>query len=172
MYFVILALTFLASSTASPLTGRGLPNGSNASDADVISYLTAHNDVRALHGASPLTWKNEPAKKAQEWADACVFEHSHGALGPYGENLAAGTSDFGIYDAVGSWAAEASEYNPADPKASHFTQVVWKATKEVGCAVATCDGIFPPEYGPAQFYVCEYDPAGNVAGEFPENVQV
>jgi hypothetical protein len=38
--------------------------------------------------------------------------------------------------------------------------------KELGCAVASCDGIFDPVYGKAQFYVCEYAPPGNYAGQY------
>ena len=60
-----------------------------------------------------------------------------------------------------------AQYNPNNPQPSHFTQVVWKSTKTVGCAVQTCNGIFDPTYGPAKYYVCEYSPAGNVLGQFP-----
>jgi pathogenesis-related protein 1 len=41
----------------------------------------------------------------------------------------------------------------------HYTQVVWKDTKEVGCAKAECKGII--------IVVCNYDPPGNVLGEKP-----
>ena len=30
------------------------------------------------------------------------------------------------------------QYNPNNPTYSHFTQVVWKSTTQLGCAVATC----------------------------------
>jgi hypothetical protein len=81
------------------------------------------------------------------------------------ENLAAGTgSDYGIPEAIKSWTDEVSkytklyhlcihfdhrteDYDPANPVASHFTQVVWKNSKQVGCAVALCDGIFDPKFG-------------------------
>jgi len=87
--------------------------------------------------------------------------------------LAAGTgSSYDIAAAINSWAVEVSQYDPSNPQPSHFTQMVWKSTTQVGCAVALCNGIFPASYGEAQFYVCEYSPAGNVIGEFPENVQV
>jgi len=78
-----------------------------------------------------------------------------------------------------------AQYDPKNPVYSHFTQVVWKSTTQVGCAVAKCSGIFDAKYGvcptvpspgvktdylfdrqPAQFYVCEYSPPGNVIGEF------
>ena len=41
----------------------------------------------------------------------------------------------------------AAQYDPNNPVASHFTQVVWKSTTTLGCAVATCNGIFPSSYG-------------------------
>ena len=101
------------------------------------------------------------------------------------ENLAAGTGDYTIAAAIKSWTDEVcacvprpmvwphltecavAQYNPNNPQPSHFTQVVWKSTKTVGCAVQTCNGIFDPKYGPAKYYVCEYSPAGNVIGQFP-----
>jgi len=119
-----------------------------------------------------LTWSSDAANKAQEWANNCQFVHSGGTLGSFGENLAAGTGDYTIPAAVKAWTDEASQYDPNNPQFSHFTQVVWKATTQVGCAVATCGGIFPSSFGPAQFYVCEYSPPGNIEGEFGQNVQV
>ncbi|CAL1702405.1 unnamed protein product [Somion occarium] len=151
---------------------QNIATRSSASSADVQQYLSAHNVVRAQHGAQPLTWSDAAADKAQTWANGCVFQHSGGRLGPYGENLAAGTGDsYGIHEAVKSWTDEVSEYDPNDPQPSHFTQVVWKGTDQVGCAVQSCNNIFPPEYGTAKYFVCEYFSQGNVIGQFPENVQ-
>jgi hypothetical protein len=100
------------------------------SAADEQAYLDAHNSVRAQHGAVPLTWNDDAAAKAQQWANGCVFQHSGGTLGPYGggfgrcnplvvsefiwppENLAAGTGDFTIPDAVGAWTDEACASEP------------------------------------------------------------
>ncbi|EGN98598.1 hypothetical protein SERLA73DRAFT_122502 [Serpula lacrymans var. lacrymans S7.3] len=139
----------------------------DASSSDIQQYLDLHNAAREAHGASDLTWNATLATAAQTWANGCVFQHSGGTLGPYGENLAAGTGNFTIADGIGAWTAEASQYDPSNPQPSHWTQVVWKGTSEVGCAVQTCNGIFAASYGPAQYYVCEYYPAGNVIGEFP-----
>ncbi|KAG5644724.1 hypothetical protein DXG03_007853 [Asterophora parasitica] len=152
-----------------PSTGGG---SFFTSDSDINAYLTAHNTVRAQHGAAPLTWSDDLASKAQQWADGCVFEHSGGIFGRLGENLAAGTGDYNIATAVKGWTDEVTEYNPSNPKASHFTQVVWKSTTQVGCAVQTCNGIFDAKFGPAKYFVCEYNPAGNVSGQFDQNVQV
>jgi len=143
------------------------------STSDIDQYLSGHNTVREQHGAVDLTWNDTLASAAQQWANGCKFEHSGGSLGPYGENLAAGTgSDFDIAAAIKLWTDEVSEYDPSNPQPSHFTQVVWKATTQVGCAVQSCDGIFDPSYGKANYYVCEYSPPGNVIGEFGDNVQV
>lgn len=143
------------------------PSGSNdspVSDSDIKEYLNAHNSFRALHNAGPLTWDNELALKAQEWANRCVMEHSGG---DFGENLAAGTGDYSIRDAVNAWTSESTKYKSKKPTASHFTQVVWKGSKRLGCASKICSGIFPQK---ANFIVCEYDPAGNVIGDFKKNV--
>ncbi|KAI0640079.1 CAP domain-containing protein [Trametes polyzona] len=142
------------------------------SQSDINQYLQAHNSIRAKHGAAPLKWSDDLSAKAQSWADKCVFKHSGGSLGPFGENLAAGTgSSYNIQAAVKSWTDEVSQYNPKNPQPSHFTQVVWKASTQVGCAVKTCNGIFDPKFGPAKFFVCEYSPQGNVIGQFDKNVQ-
>ncbi|KAI0732323.1 CAP domain-containing protein [Fomitopsis betulina] len=147
-------------------------SSTDTSSSDIDEYLSDHNTVRAQHGAAALTWNDTLASAAQSWANGCVFEHSGGTLGPYGENLAAGTGDsYGIDQAIQSWTNEVSSYDPNDPQPSHFTQVVWKATQQLGCAVQNCNGIFPAEYGVAHYYVCEYYPQGNVLGEFSENVQ-
>ncbi|KAG7090345.1 hypothetical protein E1B28_009465 [Marasmius oreades] len=95
-----------------------------------------------------------------------------GAVGPYGpENLAAGTGAFNGVAGVKLWTNEAKDYNPKNPQTSHFTQVVWKNTKEVGCAIKTCPNLFDSKFRDAQFLVCEYNPPGNVIGQFPRNVQ-
>ncbi|KAJ6474234.1 CAP domain-containing protein [Mycena sanguinolenta] len=167
-FLSLVFLQVLASPAQTPLLLTS-GNGSRASNQDVKSYLTDHNTVRAKHGAVALKWNNNLAAAAQKWADKCVFKHSGGTLGPYGENLAAGApaSGYHIANAVKSWADEAPQYNPKDPVPSHFTQMVWKATTEVGCAVNTCSNIFPTIPGGAAYYVCEYFPQGNVIGHFP-----
>jgi len=158
--------------TASSFVQSGVSTPEGTSGGDITSYLLFHNNVRAQHGAQPLTWNANLASKAQEWANGCVFEHSGGSLGAFGENLAAGTGNaYGIQEAIESWTNESKDYDPSNPVPSHFTQVVWKATTQVGCAVQQCDGIFAPSFGKAQFFVCEYSPQGNVIGAFAQNVQ-
>ncbi|KAJ2914240.1 hypothetical protein MD484_g6174, partial [Candolleomyces efflorescens] len=161
-----------ATTAAQPVTTSAPSNGGSTgstSGGDIADYLAGHNTIRRNHGASDLTWSDELASAAQKWANNCQWKHSGGAVGPYGENLAAGTN-LGIRAAIKLWTDEVSDYNPANPTFSHFTQVVWKGTTQVGCAVQTCTGILGSS--PAKFYVCEYNPPGNVAGRFGDNVQV
>lgn len=137
-------------------------------DALARELLGAHNRYRAHHCARPLVWSADLARTASDWAaalrdDNCAFQHSQTA---YGENLAAGTSLSGAA-AVELWYREAEQYNYRKHGFSmatgHFTQMVWAATRAVGCGTARCQGM--------QLWVCHYDPPGNVLSLFPENVQ-
>jgi uncharacterized protein YkwD len=136
--------------------------------------LAGHNNFRALHGASPLKWNEDLATAANDWASRCAFEHSGGQVGDFGENLAAGTGSYTVTDGITAWTDEAKDYDPSNPTYSHFTQVVWKSTTDLGCAMVECPAgsIFSADYGVAQFLTCEYSPPGNVIGQFGENVQV
>ncbi len=132
-------------------------------------FVDAHNKVRAQHCAAPLTWSSTLAAVAQKWADSlrdqgCKFGHSGGQ---YGENLAAGTE--GVLDpeaTVAMWYDEIKQYKFPDGgfsmQTGHFTQVVWRGTKQVGCGHSTCKG--------NDIWVCEYDPPGNWDGEYRANV--
>ncbi|KAI0762912.1 CAP domain-containing protein [Fomes fomentarius] len=162
------------STTKAPEPTQSPPDTSSGatSQGDINQYLQAHNSVRSQHGAAALSWSDDLAAKAQEWANNCVFQHSGGKLGKFGENLAAGTGgSYGIGPAVKSWTDEVSDYDSSNPQASHFTQVVWKGTQQVGCAVQSCNGIFDASFGPAKYFVCEYFPQGNIIGQFDQNVQ-
>jgi len=115
-----------------------------------------------------LIWNTTLEAYAQSISDRCVFAHSGG---PYGENLAAGSgTGYTPADAITDWDNEESSYDPANPTYTHWTQVVWKSTAQLGCAVTFCADIFPT-YGGAENYVCEYYPPGNFVGESAANVQ-
>ncbi|KAH7887533.1 CAP domain-containing protein [Phlebopus sp. FC_14] len=128
-------------------------------------YLYTHNDARATFCAQPLTWSDELASKAQQWADGCQFQHTEGKMGPYGENIAAGTGDFTIPKAMGMFLKDMATLDPANPTFSDFTQIIWQNSTRLGCASAQCSGIFDPGLGNATMHVCFYDPVGNVVGE-------
>ncbi|KAF5357372.1 hypothetical protein D9758_005861 [Tetrapyrgos nigripes] len=160
---VLLSLSFALSAHGAALTTR------NASPAEQARYLQLHNTLRAQYKAPNLIWNDTLATYAQNYVNKCTWAHSGG---PYGENLAAGYGNgYNINAAFQSWANENStyNYNTNNPTPSHFTQVVWASTQQLGCAAATCNlAIFN---GALDLYiVCEYYPAGNVIGYFGSNV--
>ena len=129
------------------------------------AILDAHNAYRAKHCVPSLAWSAELAASAQQWATRCDFNHDDHSR--FGENLFWGTA--GAYSpksAVTSWYDEIAEHDFARPhfneKTGHFTQVVWRSSKQIGCGMALCRG--------NQFWVCRYWPSGNVSGQFGRNV--
>lgn len=131
--------------------------------------LEAHNRRRAQHCAAPLRWSRKLARSAQRWADElarrdCAFEHSRTR---YGENLAAGTEGtLGPERVVDLWFGEREDYDFGAGRFSletgHFTQLVWRSTRRLGCGTSSCNGL--------DVWVCQYDPPGNVEGRFRAEV--
>jgi hypothetical protein len=150
----------------------------NSVSAVAQEMLTLQNAKRSLHCAPPFTWSNTLAAAAQQWANACtrdpnnsaVFAHSPASSRPnQGENLAWGTGSFATASSsVERWYDEGSQYNYSAPGFSgatgHFTQMVWKGSTQLGCAMANCSG--------ETLWVCRYSPAGNITnpGQFQQNV--
>lgn len=133
------------------------------------AILDAHNARRAAHCAPALAWSDALAAQAQGWADhlagsGCQLEHSDSS---YGENLAAGTSGMlSPEDVVEMWYAERESYafdeGGFSMDTGHFTQLVWAGSSSLGCAMARCSDL--------DVWVCNYDPPGNVEGEYQTNV--
>src|SRR5581483_1121499 len=125
-----------------------------------------HNVVRASVKVAPLAWSAPLAEAAQKWADRLVArnEFVHTPKNRYGENLfyveGAGATPSEVVD---YWAGEARDYdyatNQCHGACGHYTQMVWRDTRRVGCAVARGKG--------REVWVCEYDPPGNVVGLKP-----
>lgn len=74
-----------------------------------------------------------------------------------------------------AWGNEGSKYDFDRPtgfseSTGHFTQLVWKVTKSVGCGRKECDNR-DRDGAHGWLVVCEYWPAGNVDGEYKSEVQ-
>jgi len=133
---------------------------------EIEQWLQAHNNYRSRHGVSAVTWSATVAASAQTYADICPSGHSGSG---YGENLAWATDNLRVSEVVQMWYEEEADYDYSksgfSPETGHFTQVVWKATTEIGCAsVIRCDSNL------SYTWVCQYSPAGNFTGQFAENV--
>jgi len=134
--------------------------------------LALHNHERALVGVPPLTWSGRLAAEATAYAAHLIrigdLEHSSDeARGDEGENLAMGTAGYYSPVALGvMWAQEKHSFaggafedeggDDAD-ETGHYTQMVWRTTREVGCGVASGGG--------DTYLICRYAPAGNYIGE-------
>ncbi|KAJ3762743.1 CAP domain-containing protein [Lentinula raphanica] len=165
------ASTSIRASTTSTTPTSSTPSSRASTDPSqtfIQATLDSHNTARAEYGASPLVWNSSLYPATQQWANACVFQHSGGN---YGENLAAeAPQGITVQEGVNLWMDEASQYNYSNPTFSsstgHFTQVVWKSTTSVACAIGNCSFL-----GSGTGYlVCRYFPPGNYLGQFAQNV--
>ncbi len=138
------------------------------------SALDAHNNYRAKHHVGKLVLNQELCDIAQKYAEELArtgnFAHSGNSFHDdnMGENL------FACYGMkitgkmmTDDWYNEVNQYNFNNPGyisgTGHFTQIVWKGSKQVGFGYAQArDGYY---YGVANYY-----PAGNFIGEFEDNV--
>jgi len=155
---------------------------------DAPAMVKAHNEVRASVGAPKVKWSKALESKAikrlkQLQKLGCVMKHS----GP-GENLfwasaretANKKNAFGQWiwhsavqkisekEVVAMWAGEKEMYSyeqgtcraPLGETCGHYTQLVWKDTREIGCGRSICRD-------KSQVWLCLYAPAGNIIGEKP-----
>jgi len=156
--------TIVISATASANTDVSLTDD-NTFQRDVLNTT---NTFRGQHNASVVTWNTTLAAYATGWASKCIFNHSN--PNAYGENIAAGyvTAE----SAVNDWGEERRSFNFGRPdfskKTGHFSQLVWKDTRQIGCGRMKCEG---KNNVNGWLIVCEYYPRGNIARAFITNVQ-
>jgi len=132
-----------------------------------------------------FTWSDSTADDAQSYArtlaESGKFEHdpknrSGYTNGPYGENLYRYWSSNGAkptYEMVAkTWINEKNNYHYArigddcdfGKQCGHYTQIVWKTTTKIGCAMSRYKR---GKYKGGYVVVCKYKTPGNVVGEYP-----
>ena len=75
----------------------------SAAPTDVQAFLDLHNKFRAPRNAGAMTWNQTLADAAQKQANTCVFKHSEGKFGPFGENLASKSGSISPEEAMKMW---------------------------------------------------------------------
>ncbi|XP_077866200.1 Golgi-associated plant pathogenesis-related protein 1-like [Saccoglossus kowalevskii] len=149
------------------------PNQSRVTDWNTLEnqLLEAHNYFRCLHGVNPLVWDDRLAKYGQYLASSNAargrLEHSY--VPDFGENVAMqelkSMDRMTGYGFVSMFYNEIKLYDFRHPQFSydtgHFTQVIWKETKKIGCGASLR---YRTHW--TQFHIaCEYYPQGNIFGK-------
>ena len=163
--FIVILLVALH---AAPLAATSI--GDSAFEQRILAI---HNRERAAVGAPPLAWDPYLAQSAASYGPALQqigrLVHSPRSSRPgQRENLAMSTTGY-LSDAqlAGMWVAEKHHFSPGlFPYVSrtgnwedvaHYTQMVWKGTTHVGCALYRGGG--------KDFLICRYSPPGNADGK-------
>ncbi len=171
MRFNLLAAAFMISFT---FHGHAQDRKVVYKDPDFISaVLKQHNTYRSALQLPALTWSPALAQDALAWgkhlASIDKGEHDQSVRGKEGENLWWGTAGaFSYPDMVSMWGNEQKDFKygiyPDVAKSrgaavGHYTQLVWKTTTYVGCALVS--------NGNNDYLVCRYSPPGNEYGKAP-----
>ena len=153
--------------------------------AGLAGITLFHNQARAaVQTATPLpslAWDPTLAGIAATWAAMCIdteapiglIDHdpnrsNNSGYSYVGENIFGSGGTASAQQAVQDWVAEGADYNYANNTCAagkvcgHYTQVVWRDTTHLGCALHDCPGL---QYGSS--IVCDYGPGGNFNGEPP-----
>jgi len=156
---------------------------------DVIdAFVAAHNQARSgplnptpSPALPPVSWDAILADSVYNYAVGCqgsgdLLNHNAnrssdyqalGGSGYVGENIYGSSGRGGATPdaAMALWMSEASSYDYASGNigsAGHYTQVVWRDSVRIGCAIVDC---------PALTYhntvICDYAPGGNINGQRP-----
>jgi hypothetical protein len=139
----------------------------------VSALLQQQNSYRTVVQSPSLTWSEDLARDALVWARHLASvdqgQHDPDVRGKEGENIWWGTTGAFTYaQMVDFWGGEKKDFKYGvfpdcrthrTAVVGHYTQMVWKNTVSVGCALAS--------NGKTDYLVCRYSPPGNVEGEKP-----
>ncbi len=138
---------------------------------NMLKYL---NSLRIKHKSKKLENNPELNIKAQKYADNLLIQNSNTELAEInlyngdilGENLLISDKEEKVEDICNNWYEEKNNYNydlnNFQKDTNNFTQLIWNSTK--------CVGFGSSNYNGKYCYVALFHPAGNVFGEFTNNV--
>ena len=137
-----------------------------------LEALEVHNKYRAKHHSPPLTLNKELCKIAQDYSEKLLqnnaVKYSFGKFkgNDMGENIfmCQGSEATGEM-ATNDWYNEIKNHDfkkDFQKDTGHFTQIIWKDTKEVGFGVAN--------RGNTYYVVANYYPPGNFLGQYSKNI--
>ncbi|XP_063690846.1 venom allergen 5-like isoform X1 [Bolinopsis microptera] len=138
--------------------------------------LKEHNKKRADHHVNSLMWSEECAQHARNWVkkllqqDALIHDTQSGMgenCGYFNSSSAPSKSDTTwAVNVCNMWYNEIEKYdfgvNEYQQRTGHFTQMIWKSTEKMGCAIA--------KRGTRVYVVANYYPPGNWVGKYRDNV--
>jgi hypothetical protein len=139
-----------------------------------MRILAAHNKERAGLGLPALKWNPDLVTGARTWSSTLArtgqFAHSPDNPGEelLGENIWGGDPGaFTPESMVNLWVSEKRQFRtgtfPTNSRTgnvrdvAHYTQMVWRSTGEVGCALS--------QGASEEILVCRYRNPGNVIGQ-------
>ncbi|WEW55857.1 hypothetical protein PRK78_001290 [Emydomyces testavorans] len=172
---------------APPPPAKTQPESAPPSNNDYKGTVLYHHNIhRSNHSAEALTWDDNLESSARQLAETCVYGHNtkYGG-GGYGQNIGyqSGYSSVAAMITNLMYNGEAPKfdglYGQSNPGGNfhdwgHFTQIVWKGTKNVACYTKRCSTLRVGGGGSsvnnADFIVCNYGPPGNYAGRYDQNV--
>ncbi|MFI5307460.1 MAG: CAP domain-containing protein [Polyangiales bacterium] len=173
--------------------GSGTPTDGRPTSGPLACIVEEHNAVRAMVKSAtplpPVTWSADLATYAQQWTDMTCTSPRHRTSPSLngqrlGENLYAGFGDTQSSSAgkqaVDGWAGEVACYTfgpfmsgdkcdmtctsqMSSDGCGHYTQIVWRASVQIGCGVTTCGSGLSMQTE----VICNYAPAGNFVGMNP-----
>ena len=150
----------------------GCSGAGNVEEFDYIrKMLRKHNEMRIKHNVQKLKSNEKLNKLAKIYAEKIINNKENIEPLLYnedvlGENIFISKTGLSSQEIFEAWYNEHKNYdfnkNKFQKGTGHFTQIVWKETKEVGFGKI--------EFGDLLCLVALYYPAGNKFGEFTKNV--
>ncbi len=140
-------------------------------DLNMVEIYRVHNDSRLKFGSQPVVWDRALAASAQTYAVqlARTGRLAHAPREGRGitrENLGMGMLGWDSRQMMGNWLKEERNFMPGSypnvsktgdwQDVSHYTQMVWPTTTNLGCGMADGSGY--------RWLVCRYSPGGNKDG--------